>query len=61
MLSVTGVLRDAARLYQTLFRRTVVTAGLVFAVVCLAETVGPWPVVLLSFVGTAVVQGALVE
>jgi len=61
MLSVTGVLRDAARLYQTLFRRTVVTAGLVFAVVCLAETVGPWPVVVLSFVGTAVVQGALVE
>ena len=61
MLSVTGVLRDAARLYQTLFRRTVVTAGLVFGVVCLAETVGPWPVVLLSFVGTAVVQGALVE
>jgi hypothetical protein len=61
MLSVSGVLRDAARLYQTMFWRTVVTTGLVFAVVCLAETVGPWPVVLLSFVGTAVVQGALVE
>jgi Membrane domain of glycerophosphoryl diester phosphodiesterase len=61
MLSVSGVLRDAARLYQALFWRTVVTTGLVFAVVCLVETVGPWPVVLLSFVGTAVVQGALVE
>jgi hypothetical protein len=61
MLSVSGVLRDAARLYQMMFWRTVVTTGLVFAVVCLAETVGPWPVVLLSFVGTAVVQGALVE
>jgi hypothetical protein len=61
MLSVSGVLRDAARLYQTMFLRTVVTTGLVFAVVCLVETVGPWPVVVLSFVGTAVVQGALVE
>jgi hypothetical protein len=61
MLSVSGVLRDAARLYQGLFWRTVVTTGLVFAVVCLVETVGPWPVVVLSFVGTAVVQGALVE
>jgi hypothetical protein len=61
MLSVSGVLRDAARLYQTMFWRTVVTTGLVFAIVCLAESVGPWPVVLLSFVGTAVVQGALVE
>jgi len=61
MLSVSGVLRDAARLYQALFWRTIVTTGLVFAVVCLVETVGPWPVVLLSLVGTAVVQGALVE
>lgn len=61
MLSVPGVLRDAARLYQTLFRRTVVIAALVFAVVCFAETVGPWPVVLLSVVGTCVVQGALIE
>jgi len=61
MLSVSGVLRDTARLYQALLWRTVVTTGLVFAVVCLVETVGPWPVVVLSFVGTAVVQGALVE
>jgi glycerophosphoryl diester phosphodiesterase family protein len=61
MLSVTGVLRDAARIYQALFWRTLVVALLVFAVVCFAETVGPWPVVLLSGVGTCVVQGALVE
>jgi hypothetical protein len=61
MLSLHGVLRDAARLYQALFWRTIVTTALVFAVVCLVETAGPWPVVLLSFVGTAVVQGALVE
>lgn len=61
MLSVSGVLRDAARVYQALFWRTVVVAALVFAVVCFGETVGPWPVVLLSVVGTCVVQGALIE
>jgi hypothetical protein len=61
MLSLPAVLRDTARLYRALFWRTLVMAALVFAVVCLVETVGPWPVVLLSFVGTAVVQGALVE
>jgi hypothetical protein len=61
MLSVSGVWRDAARIYWALFRRTVVVAALVFAVVCFAETVGPWPVVLLSVVGTCVVQGALIE
>lgn len=58
---VSNVLRDAARLYRALFPRTIVLTALVFAVVCLAESVGPWPVVLLSFVGTAIVQGALVE
>jgi hypothetical protein len=61
MFSVFGVLVDAAQLYRALFRRTVVIAALVFAVVCLAETVGPWPLVLLSVVGTCVVQGALIE
>ena len=61
MLSLPAVLRDTARLYRALFWRTVVMAALVFAVVCLVETVGPWPVVLLSIVGTAVVQGALIE
>jgi hypothetical protein len=61
MLSLPAVLRDTARLYRALFGRTVVMAALVFAVVCLVETIGPWPVVLLSFVGTAVIQGALVE
>jgi hypothetical protein len=61
MLSLPGVLRDTARLYRAFFGRTVVMTALVFAVVCLVETVGPWPVVLLSLVGTAVVQGALVE
>ena len=45
MLSVSGVLRDAAQLYQALFWRTLIMAALVFSIVCLAETVGPWPVV----------------
>lgn len=61
MLSVPGVLRDTARLYRALFGRTIVLALLVFAVVCLVESLGPWPVVLLSVIGTAIVQGALVE
>jgi len=61
MLSLPAVLRDTAKLYRALFGRTVLMAALVFAVVCLVETVGPWPVVLLSLVGTAVVQGALIE
>ena len=60
-LALGGVLRDTAKLYRRLFGRTVLTAALVFAVVCLAETVAPWPVILLSLVGTALVQGALVE
>ena len=61
MLSLSSVLRDTARIYRALFWRTLVMTALVFAVVCLAETVGPWPVVLLSFVATAVVQGVLIE
>lgn len=61
MLSLPAVLRDTAKLYRALFGRTIVIAALVFAAVCLVESVGPWPVVLLSLVGTAVVQGALVE
>jgi hypothetical protein len=61
MLSLPAVLRDTAMLYRALFARTLVMTALVFAVVCLVETVGPWPVVLLSFVATAVVQGVLIE
>ncbi|MFL5944244.1 MAG: glycerophosphoryl diester phosphodiesterase membrane domain-containing protein [Gaiellaceae bacterium] len=60
-LALGDVLRDTSRLYRGLFWRNVLTAFLVFAVVCLVQSVGPWPVVLLSFVGTALVQGALVE
>ena len=60
-LALGGVLRDTLTLYRRLFGRTVLTATIVFSVVCLAETVAPWPVVILSLVGTALVQGALVE
>lgn len=61
MLSLPAVLRETAHLYRTFFARTIVTTALVFAVVCLVESVGTWPLVVLSFIGTAVVQGALVE
>ena len=60
-LALGDVLRDSFRLYGRLFWQNVLTAALVFAVVCLVQSVGPWPLVLLSFVGTALVQGALVE
>jgi energy-converting hydrogenase Eha subunit A len=60
-LALADVLRDTAKLYRSLFGRTMLTALFVFAVVCAVETVAPWPVVILSFVGTALVQGALVE
>ena len=56
-LVVGDVLRDTLKLYRALFGRTVLTAGAVFAVVCLVETVAPWPVIVLSLVGTALVQG----
>jgi hypothetical protein len=61
MLHLPDVLRDTARLYRGLFGRTILAALLVFAVVCYVETFAPWPVVILSLVGTALVQGALVE
>jgi hypothetical protein len=61
MLALRDVLRDTAKLYRALFKRTLLVVLLVFAVVCFAETVAPWPVVVLSIVGTAVVQGALVQ
>jgi hypothetical protein len=60
-LALGNVLRDTATLYRNLLGRTVLTGALVFAVVCLVETFAAWPVVFLSLVGTALVQGALVE
>jgi hypothetical protein len=60
-LTLSDVLRDSATLYRRLFGRTILAALVVFAVVCFVETVAPWPVVFLSLVGTALVQGALIE
>jgi Membrane domain of glycerophosphoryl diester phosphodiesterase len=60
-LKLTAVLRDTTKLYRSLFGRTVLTALIVFAVVCLVETAAPWPVIVLSLIGTALVQGALVQ
>ena len=60
-LKLTPVLRDTTKLYRSLFGRTVLTALIVFAVVCLVETAAPWPVIVLSLIGTALVQGALVQ
>jgi energy-converting hydrogenase Eha subunit A len=60
-LALGDVLRDTTALYRNLFGRTVLTGAVVFAVVCLVETYAGWPVIFLSLVGTALVQGALVE
>jgi len=60
-LALGDVLRDTTMLYRSLFGRTVLTGAVVFAVVCLVETFAGWPVIFLSLVGTALVQGALVE
>jgi len=60
-LAIGDVLRDTSKLYRNLFGRTVLTGFIVFAFVALFETIAPTPIVLLSIVGTALVQGALVE
>jgi hypothetical protein len=60
-LAIKSVLRDTGRLYRDLFGRTVLTGFIVFGVVAALETVAPAPVLLLSVIGTALVQGALVE
>jgi len=53
--------RDTGKLYRSLFGRTVLTGLIVFAVVALFETIASTPVVFLSLIGTALVQGALVK
>ena len=60
-LAIADVLRDTGKLYRSLFGRTVLTGLIVFAVVALFETIASTPVVFLSLIGTALVQGALVE
>ena len=60
-LAIRDVLRDTGKLYRSLFGRTVLTGLIVFAVVALFETIASTPVVFLSLIGTALVQGALVK
>ncbi len=68
-MTVSGVLSDALGVYRRLIRRSIVVAGLVFAVIALADalaarsaTLGTTFVSLvLALVGGLLVQGALVE
>jgi hypothetical protein len=60
-LGIRDVLRDTSTLYRSLFGRTVLTGFIVFGVVGLFETIASTPVIIFSIVGTALVQGALVE
>jgi hypothetical protein len=68
-VTISSVLGDAFSVYQRLWRRSVVVAGLVFAVVSLATAfAGRHPTVTaelvavtLSLIGSLLVQGALVE
>jgi hypothetical protein len=68
-VQISEVLGEAFALYRRLFRRSVVVAGLIFAVVALAQAlaarsgtaVALFVSLLLSLVGGLLVQGALVE
>ena len=68
-MTISGILSDAFEVYRRLWRRSVVVAGLIFAVVSLANALAargtsavPALVsIVLSLVGGLLVQGALVE
>jgi hypothetical protein len=59
-LEIKGVLKDTWRLYRTLFLRSFLTGFVVFAALGAFE-VSPYVSALIGFVGTTLVQGALVE
>jgi hypothetical protein len=59
-LETKGVLKDTWRLYRTLFLRSFLTGFIVFAVLGIFER-SPYLAALIGFVGTTLVQGALVE
>jgi Membrane domain of glycerophosphoryl diester phosphodiesterase len=59
-LEIKGVLKDTWRLYKTLFLRSFLTGFIVFAALGAFE-VSPYLSALIGFVGTTLVQGALVE
>jgi hypothetical protein len=59
-LEIKGVLKDTWLLYRTLFLRSFLTGFVVFAALGIFER-SPFLAALVSFVGTTLVQGALVE
>src|SRR5207247_9784218 len=59
-LEIKGVLRDTWRLYRTLFPRSFLTGFVVFAALGVFER-SPYLAALVGFIGTTLVQGALVE
>src|SRR6266540_4107553 len=59
-LEITAVLRDTLRLYRTLFVRSFLTGLIVFSILGLFETMAA-SAALLTFIGTTLVQGALVQ
>src|SRR4051794_7483589 len=59
-LEIKGVLKDTWRLYRTLFLRSFLTGFVVFAVLGIFQR-SPYLAALIGFVGTTLVQGALVE
>jgi hypothetical protein len=59
-LEIRGVLRDTTRLYRTLFFRSFLTGFVVFAILGLFETIVA-AAAFFTFIGTTLVQGALVE
>jgi len=59
-LEIKGVLRDTWRLYRTLFLRSFLTGFVVFAALGVFER-SPYLAAIVGFIGTTLVQGALVE
>jgi hypothetical protein len=68
-VTISGVLAEAFEVYRRLLRRSIIVAGLIFAVVSLAQALAEQHLttltqlvsLLLSLAGTLLVQGALVE
>jgi Membrane domain of glycerophosphoryl diester phosphodiesterase len=59
-LEIKGVLKDTWRLYRTLFLRSFLTGFIVFAALGIFQR-SPYLAALVGFIGTTLVQGALVE
>jgi len=59
-LEIRSVLKDTSRLYRSLFLRSFLTGFIVFAVLGIFQR-SPYLAALIGFVGTTLVQGALVE